>query len=79
LFVSIANTYNISLVGRELNLSPAVASAYISKLEENLGVRLIHRSTRKVSLTEEGEAYLPHAEEVLSHLKPHALQWTLAA
>jgi len=69
LFVRIANTYNISLAGRELDLSPAVASAYISKLEENLGVRLIHRTTRKVSLTEEGEAFLPHAQEVLATLE----------
>lgn len=69
LFVRIANTNNISLAGRELNLSPAVASAYISKLEDSLGVRLIHRTTRKVSLTEEGEAFLPHAEEVLATLE----------
>lgn len=37
LFVRIANTNNISVAGRELNVSPAVASAHINKLEENLG------------------------------------------
>lgn len=66
LFVRLAATNNISLAGRELSLSPAVASSYISKLEERLGVRLVHRTTRKVSLTEEGVAFLPHAENVLS-------------
>lgn len=66
LFVRLASTHNISLAGKELGLSPAVASAHISKLEESLGVRLLHRTTRKVSLTEEGEAFLPHAEEVLA-------------
>jgi hypothetical protein len=55
LFLLVAVTHNISVAGKELNLSPAVASSYISKLEEGLGVRLVHRTTRKVSLTEEGK------------------------
>lgn len=50
-------------------LSPAVASAHINKLEAELGVRLIHRTTRKVSLTEEGHAFLPHAEDVVSSVE----------
>ena len=66
LFIRIAACHNISLAGKELGLSPAVASSHINKLEENLGVRLIHRTTRKVSLTEDGVAFLPHAQEVLS-------------
>ena len=66
LFVRVATTNNISLAGREIGISPAVASTHINKLEELLGVRLVHRTTRKVSLTEEGLAFLPHAEEVLA-------------
>lgn len=66
LFVRIASTHNISLAGKELGLSPAVSSAYINKLEDGLGVKLMHRTTRKVSLTQEGQAFLPHAEEVLA-------------
>ncbi len=66
LFVRIATTQNISQAGQELDLSPAVASAHINKLEQALGVRLIHRTTRKVSLTEDGIAFLPHAEDVLA-------------
>ncbi|MFA0442094.1 LysR family transcriptional regulator [Vibrio sp. 10N.286.49.C2] len=69
LLVRIASTHNISLAGQELGLSPAVASAHISKLEQSLGVRLVHRTTRKVSLTEEGESFLPHAEEVLASVE----------
>lgn len=65
LFVRIASTQNISLAGSELGLSPPVASTHINKLEEELGVKLIHRTTRKVSLTEEGREFLPRAEEVL--------------
>ncbi|WP_026970412.1 LysR family transcriptional regulator [Aliagarivorans marinus] len=69
LFVRLASTANISQAGQELGLSPAVASAHVSKLEESLGVRLVHRTTRKVSLTEEGQAFLPHAEEVLTRVE----------
>jgi DNA-binding transcriptional LysR family regulator len=69
LFVRIAITNNISLAGKELGLSPAVSSAHINKLEEGLGVRLIHRTTRRVSLTEEGIDFLPHAEEVLDSVE----------
>lgn len=69
LFVRLASTSNISMAGQELGLSPAVASAHISKLEAGLGVRLVHRTTRKVSLTEEGLAFLPHAEEVLASVE----------
>ncbi|THB76811.1 MAG: LysR family transcriptional regulator [Desulfobulbaceae bacterium] len=65
LFVRVTKTHNISMAGRALGLSPAVASAQLNKLEDDLGVRLLHRSTRKVSLTEEGRAFLPHAQEVL--------------
>lgn len=69
LFVRVAHTQNISLAGRELDLSPAVSSAHLNKLEDTLGVRLIHRTTRKVSLTEEGIAFLPHAENVLENIE----------
>ena len=69
LFIRIAATHNISLAGSELRLSPAVASAHINKLETSLGVRLMHRTTRKVSLTEEGRAFLPHAEDVISSIE----------
>ncbi|GEA51717.1 LysR family transcriptional regulator [Vibrio inusitatus NBRC 102082] len=65
LFVRVASTHNISQAGQELGLSAPVASMHINRLEESVGARLIHRTTRKVSLTEEGEAFLPHAEELL--------------
>jgi len=69
LFVRVAATNNISMAGKELGLSPAVSSAHINKLEEALGVRLIHRTTRRVSLTEEGIDFLPHALEVLESVE----------
>ena len=69
LFVRVSATHNISKAGSQLGLSPAVASAHINKLEDGLGVRLIHRTTRKVSLTEEGQAFLQHAEDVLASVE----------
>ncbi len=69
LFLRIAKTHNISSAGAELGLSPAVASAQLSKLEESLGTRLVHRTTRKVSLTEEGLAFYQHAENVLASVE----------
>ncbi len=69
LFVRLASSQSISMAGHEMGLSPAVASTHINKLEEHLGVRLVHRTTRKVSLTEEGQAFLPYAEEVLASVE----------
>ncbi|EKP0307472.1 LysR family transcriptional regulator [Aeromonas veronii] len=69
LFVRVAALHNISQAGNELGLSAAVASAQLNKLEQSLGVCLLHRSTRRVALTDEGEAFLPHAEDVLASVE----------
>lgn len=69
LFVRVAALHNISQAGKELGLSAAVASAQLNKLEQSLGVRLLHRSTRRVALSDEGEAFLPHAEDVLASVE----------
>lgn len=69
LFIRIASTLNISQAGEELGLSPAVASAHINKLEQGLGVRLLHRTTRQVTLSEEGRVFLPYAEDVLAGIE----------
>jgi len=69
LFVRLANTHNITSAGQILGVSAAVASSYINKLEESLGVRLVHRTTRKVALTQEGKTFLPYAEEVLASIE----------
>ncbi|MGB1297718.1 MAG: LysR family transcriptional regulator [Psychrobium sp.] len=69
LFIKIAQYQNISAAGELLGLSPAVASAHIGKLEQQLGVRLLHRTTRQVSLTEDGHALLPHAENVIASVE----------
>lgn len=66
LFVLAAEKLNISAAGRLLNLPPAVASARLAKLEHTLSTELLHRSTRKVSLSQDGEDFLPFAQEILA-------------
>lgn len=66
LFVMAAELLNISAAGRQLGLAPAVASARLSKLEKQVGADLLHRSTRKVSLSLEGAEFLPYAQEILA-------------
>lgn len=66
LFVLATEKKNIGGAGRDLGLAPAVASARLSKLEQDLGVHLLHRSTRKVSLSQAGEEFLPFAREILA-------------
>ena len=66
LFVMAADLLNISRAGRELGLAPAVASARLAKLEQQVGADLLHRSTRKVSLSLQGAEFLPYAKEMLA-------------
>jgi len=66
LFVLACDRLNISAAGRRLGMAPAVASARLAKLEHAVGADLLHRSTRKVALSLEGEAFLPYAREILA-------------
>lgn len=70
-FVRVAETRSFSAVARETGLSQPAVSRQIAALEEHLSVRLMQRTTRSVRLTEDGEALLGHAREVL-----HALEET---
>lgn len=54
LFTRAVEAGSLSAAGRILNISPAMMSKRISRLEARLGVRLIHRTTRRLALTEEG-------------------------
>jgi len=66
LFVLAAEKLNISAAGKELGMAPAVASAHLAKLEHTLGADLLHRTTRKVALSQEGMDFLPYAKEMLA-------------
>lgn len=60
-FVEAARTLNFRAASRVVGLTPAALGQRIQKLEEQLEVRLFHRTTRKVELTEAGLALLPQA------------------
>ncbi|MEM8540478.1 MAG: LysR substrate-binding domain-containing protein [Pseudomonadota bacterium] len=66
LFVSASEMLNISAAGRRLSMAPAVSSAKLAKLEQSVGAELLHRTTRKVSLSLEGEEFLPFAREMIA-------------
>ncbi|WP_252274290.1 LysR family transcriptional regulator [Pseudomonas subflava] len=69
LFVRTAELGSLSAAARELDCSPAVASAALKRLEAQLQVRLLLRSTRSLRLTAEGEQYLIHARAALVSLE----------
>ena len=58
IFVEVARQRSFSAAGKQLGISRALVSKLIMQLEAELGTRLLHRSTREVSLTESGHAYL---------------------
>lgn len=68
-FVRTAEVGSLSAAARLLDISPAVASAGLKRLEQQLQARLFARSTRSLRLTAEGEAFLVHARQALQSLE----------
>ncbi len=68
LFTRVARTGSFSAAGRELGVSQPTASRIVASLEEQVGVALLVRTTRAVTLTEAGSDYLARAEAILSAL-----------
>ena len=67
-FVAVAKHRSFSGAARQLHVSAAVASRAVSVLEEELGVALLHRTTRSVTLTPEGSAFVTRCREALDTL-----------
>lgn len=67
-FVCVVDNDGFSAAGRVLGLSPSTVTQHIHALEERLGVRLLNRSTRKISLTEVGRAYYQRTKQILEEL-----------
>lgn len=62
-----------------LSVSKAAVSRYVSDLEQRLGVRLLHRTTRKLSLTEEGEVFYARCREILSSIEESEAEISMRA
>ena len=67
-FVRVAETGSFSEAARRLGLSKSMVSRQVSALEADLGVRLLHRTTRSLSPTEAGRAYLERCQRILADL-----------
>jgi DNA-binding transcriptional LysR family regulator len=64
-FIRVVDSGSFAEAARTLNLSRAMVSKHIQALEDRLGVRLLNRTTRRLSLTEIGTAYYERAQTVL--------------
>jgi DNA-binding transcriptional LysR family regulator len=67
-FVKVVELSSFSEAGRKLRLSRSAISKYIADLERDLGVQLIHRTTRRVSPTESGQVYFERTLSALAEL-----------
>lgn len=64
-FLSVVETGSFTASSKILNLSRSMVTRYVETTEQWLGARLLHRSTRRVTLTSIGEEYLPYIENLL--------------
>ncbi|MCH7316175.1 LysR family transcriptional regulator [Acinetobacter sp. ANC 3882] len=85
-FIRVADLGSISKAAQDNNISVSVASQKLQRLEQNLQLRLFHRTTRKLTLTDEGRALLEHGRPWITNfvnlretliVKDHALSGTL--
>ncbi|MBX3578815.1 MAG: LysR family transcriptional regulator [Rhizobiaceae bacterium] len=67
-FVRVVELGNLSAAGRDMRISPAVASNRIKELEKHLGVRLFNRTTRQLMPTEHGNVFYAGAKQILDSI-----------
>jgi len=67
-FVKVVEAGGFAAAGRKLGMSPSTVTGHVQALEERLGVRLLNRSTRRLSLTEVGKAYFDRTLHILADL-----------
>ena len=68
-FSLLARLGSFSAAARELNITTPAVSKRLSQMESRLGVQLLNRTTRRISLTAEGEVYLEHARRILADIE----------
>jgi len=67
-FVQVVNVGSFTRAAKRLDISPASVTSRIQSLEQQLGIRLLNRTTRRVSLTEEGETFYQRCSRILTEL-----------
>lgn len=73
-FVQVAETRSFVAAGRLLGVSASAVGKSVVRLEEKLGVRLFHRSTRSVTLTAEGTLFLERSRRILAEIEAAELE-----
>ena len=67
-FVRVVERQSFSAAAEDLSLTPSTVSRLVARLEDRLGARLLHRTTRRLSLTSEGELYFARARQIVSDI-----------
>ncbi|MEW6644717.1 MAG: LysR family transcriptional regulator [Pseudomonadota bacterium] len=73
-FVLAADARSFTVAGRQLGISPSAAGKAVARLEERLGVRLFHRSTRAIALTPEGSLFLERCRRIFGEIEAAELE-----
>lgn len=68
-FVQVAETRSFVAAGRQLGVSASAIGKSVARLEDKLGVRLFHRSTRSITLTSEGALFLERSRRILAEIE----------
>jgi LysR family transcriptional activator of dmlA len=71
-FSTLASAGSLSAAAREMGVTTAAVSKRLAQMEARLGIPLVIRTTRRMSLTPEGELYLEHARRILSEIEDMA-------
>src|SRR5690606_27630697 len=74
-FAVLAAAGSLSAAARELGITTPAVSRHLAQMESRLGMALVNRSTRRMSLTPDGQAYLEHARAILDAM--HAMEESL--
>ena len=73
-FVRAAETRSFTVAGRQLGVSSSAIGKSVARMEERLGVRLFHRSTRSITLTAEGALFLDRCRRIFSEIEAAELE-----
>jgi LysR family transcriptional regulator, transcriptional activator for dmlA len=68
-FSVLASAGNLSAAARDMGITTAAVSRHLAQMEKRLGVALVNRTTRRMSLTPDGEVYLAHARRILGEIQ----------
>jgi DNA-binding transcriptional LysR family regulator len=75
-FVAVVEQQSFAAAATALGLSPSAISKLVTRLEDRLGVQLLHRTTRRLSLSSEGDVYLARARQILADIAEAEIEVT---